>query len=307
MPRKKGSAGRPGGLDEARELVALVASLSEAGDALTAEAVSSRLGVSAERAEKLVALVLTASGSDGARLPLVEEAGEVTMLLTRGMRGRAVRLTRDETVALEAALERLGVSADDPLRKRVEGALDPSSLDASLVRRLVASERDPLLAEAISTCARALAERHGLRLSYLRDGSDRPEIRHVSPRRLRCEDETWYLEAYDLDRAGERTFRLDRMRELEVSAEARRVPSDAGASPAHMVQITFDDSRLLDALPWHELAVLEQDDEHAVAETPFYGGQWLVRMVAACGGSAHVDDPGLAALVTDYARTQLDL
>ena len=305
MPRKKGSAGRPGGLDEARELVALVASLSEAGDALTAEAVAARLGVSMERAEKLVALGLTASGSDGARLPLVEEDGEVTMLLTRGMRGRAVRLTRDETVALEAALERLGVGADDPVRLQVEGALDPSSLDASIARRLVASERDPLLAETISTCARALVERRGLRFSYRRGGTDRPEPRHVFPRRLRCEDEAWYLEAYDLGRAGERTFRLDRMHKAEVSADVEGTPSTPEAQPSQMVRITFDDPRLLEVLPWHELSILERDESHAVAQTPFYGGQWLVRMVAACGGDAHVDDPGLAALVVDYARVQL--
>lgn len=305
MPRKKGSAGRPGGLDEARELVALVASLSEAGDALTAEAVADRLGVSMERAEKLVGLVLTASGSGGARLPLVEEGGGVTMLLTRGMRGRAVRLTRDETVALEAALERLGVDAGDPLRTRVEAALDPTPLDESLVRRLVSGEGDPRLAGTISTCAQALAERRGLRFSYRRGGAGRPEPRHVSPRRLRSEGEAWYLEAYDLDRMGERTFRLDRMCEVEISSADVKAPAEADGGPTRTVRITFDDPDLLEALPWHELVVLERDDEHAIAQTPFYGGQWLVRMVAACGGDAHVDDPGLEALVADYARAQL--
>ena len=48
MSARPRGAGRPGALDEARELVALVASLSEAGDALTLDAVSSRLGVSPE-------------------------------------------------------------------------------------------------------------------------------------------------------------------------------------------------------------------------------------------------------------------
>lgn len=228
------------------------------------------------------------------------------MLLTRGMRGRAVRLTRDETVALEAALERLGVDVGDPLRSRVKDALDLSPVDASLVRRLVASEGDPLLAGAISTCARALAERRGLCFSYQREGAGRSGLRHASPRRLRCDGEVWYLEAYDLDRAGERTFRLDRMREVEISADAGTAPASPDEAASRLVRITFDDPRLVDALPWHELSVLEQDDEHAVAETPFYGGQWLVRMIAACGGSAHVDDPDLADLVTAYARTQLN-
>lgn len=310
MPRRKGAGGRPGGLDEARELVALVASLSEAGDALTADAVAARLGVSSERAEKLVGLVLTSAAAGGTRLPLVEEDDGVTMLLTRGMRGRAVRLTREETVALEAALERLGVAEGDPLRGRLEGALSPAGPDEGLVRRLVTGEKDPALAKTISACARALAEHRDLRFSYRRGGTGPAEGRRVSPRRLRCEDDAWYLEAYDLDRAGERTFRLDRMSEVQAAARgdaaAGRTPcAGRPAQPARMVRITFDDPHYLKLLPWHELSVLERSDGRAVAETPFFGGPWLVRMIAACGGSAHVEDPELAALVADYAREQL--
>ncbi|HBG3383148.1 TPA: hypothetical protein KQB18_004396, partial [Clostridioides difficile] len=60
MPRRA-SAGRIGAVDEARELVALVSSLSEAGDALSAKAVAARLGTTPERAEKLIGLVGTSS------------------------------------------------------------------------------------------------------------------------------------------------------------------------------------------------------------------------------------------------------
>ena len=45
MPTRSPGAGRPGSLDEARELVALVSSLSDAGDSLSAAAVAERLGV----------------------------------------------------------------------------------------------------------------------------------------------------------------------------------------------------------------------------------------------------------------------
>ena len=124
MPPKMVAAGG-GALGEARELVALVASLSEAGDALTAQAVASKLGVSLERAEKLIELVLTASVGDGLGLPLIEEKDGVSLLTSRGVRGRRLRLTRAETVALLAALDRMGTSGADELRDAlyVYGAL----------------------------------------------------------------------------------------------------------------------------------------------------------------------------------------
>ena len=59
MTSRRSGAGRPGSLDEARELVTLISSLSDAGDSLSADAVAERLGIDAEEAEKLVALVLS--------------------------------------------------------------------------------------------------------------------------------------------------------------------------------------------------------------------------------------------------------
>ena len=139
MPRRT-STGRIGAVDEARELVALVSSLSEAGDALSAEAVAARLGTTPERAEKLIGLVGTSSSSGGIGLPLtLEEDGEATLAFSGGVRGRRLRLTRGETVALSAALERLGVSPDDLLRGRLEAALGAEPVREDLVRRVVGS------------------------------------------------------------------------------------------------------------------------------------------------------------------------
>ena len=53
MCARRTGAGRPGALDTAHELVPLVSSLSEAGDALSSDAVAERLGVDEGEAEKL--------------------------------------------------------------------------------------------------------------------------------------------------------------------------------------------------------------------------------------------------------------
>lgn len=319
MPRKPSSAGRHGALDEARSLVALVASLSESGDALSAEAVSSRLGVTAERAQTLIDLVCTAHTSAETPLPLVadEAAGEISLdLVPESLRGRRLRLTRGETLALLAALERLGVAADDPLRTRLESSLSESAPDRALVERLLApdsaGEKDHLSSTLVA-CARARVHREALSFRYRKasDAHAREEERHVAPSALRHEDAAWYLDGFDLDRQGERTFRVDRMANVRPIGPpsrhgAARPPEGDSAADARHVTLTFSDPRYLDLLDWHELDVEPHADRDPVrATTPHYGGPWLARMVAACGGTVTTDDPALDAEVARYARQLL--
>lgn len=304
MPRKPREIGRPGALDEARELVALLASLSEAGDALTARAVAERLGVSEERARHLMTLVMTSVAGDGAALPLVEDGSdELALVFSGGMRGRAVRLTRGETAALEAALAKLGISEDDPLRARLAGALAHEPWNPDLVRRHLATDEVSAHSDALATCSRALARREGLAFRYASPSAP-AGARHVRPTALRHEDGAWYLDAYDLGRAGDRTFRLDRMSDVRT-VHAEEVPQQGEKNPRRRVRIRLDDPALADQLDWHDAFVTPCPDGSAEVELPFYGGPWLARMVAACGKSAHLEDAELAESSRAAARELL--
>lgn len=302
MPR---NAGRKGSIDEARELVALASSLSEAGDALTADAVAHRLGTSRQRAEKLIDLVATATTSGGVGLPLVEDGrGEVTLITGAGVRGARLRLSRAETTALLAALDRIGVPADDPLREALGPSLPDGALDVGTVARALGGSRRGG-GPALRTCSRALLRGYELRFSYARVGESAHRDRRVAPEGLRFEDDVWYLDAHDLDRREERTFRLDRMERVEAVRPAAAAPRRV-AREARTVTLTFRDPALLEALPWHDLHVTDAEKDGAVAaQTPYYGGMWLPRMVAACGGAVTCDDPEVSALARDYAREQL--
>ena len=311
MPRSRPAAGRPGAVGEARELVTLVSSLSEAGDGLSVEAISSRLGVTQERARKLLALVMSASDGDAAPLPLVEDGPEeVSLVSDDGTRGRAVRLTRAEALALAAALERIGMDEDDPARRAVERALFASPVDEADVRRLLGTEGTTEGA-VLSTCAAAINGRRAVTFLYRGAEDHEAARRTVLPRGLRSEEGAWYLDAWDLDRRGERSFRLDRMSGAEV---AGAIPPDATGEAeaaaanetAREVTVTFSDPRYLTTLPWHALTVTEQRDDGTVeARIPYYGGDWLPRMLAACGGTATTDDEELTDNVRAYAQNMI--
>ena len=306
MPRRSGKAGRPGSLEEARELVALVGSLSEAGDALTPEAVSAGLGVSLERAERLIELVLTATIGDDARLPLVEEGGGVTLLLSEGVRGRRLRLTRSETVALVAALHELGVDEVDPLLGRLRSSLDEGALDPRLVRDALTAGAAAGAATELGTCAAALAQGRELSFLYRKAGAAVGERRQVRPVGLRHEDSAWYLDAHDVARDDERTFRVDRMSETRLLGRSEPLPTRCHER-AREVELLFSDARYLRLLPWHRLRVEEADEQGRIrAHTPYYGGDWLPRMVAACAGTVTTSDPEVSARAVSYAASWED-
>ncbi|MCK2244512.1 MULTISPECIES: YafY family protein [unclassified Crossiella] len=78
--------------------------------------------------------------------------------------------------------------------------------------------RTPVDAEALLTLARACRDEVEAGFDYPSHGEVRR--RRVEPYRLVASDRHWYLLAYDLDRDGWRSFRVDRM--AEVAARAWR-------------------------------------------------------------------------------------
>lgn len=306
MDSKKNRVGRPGAAEVARNLLSLAASLSEQGDFVSVEATEKRLGCSPAQARKLYALLTNIAANPGGIAAYEDEEGLV--MGAGGSRGRALRLDAKETIALVSALQRLGVEEDHPLRAKLQGSLAEGAADAALISRMLAAKPDAGDTRTLTTCTGAIAALRDLTFEY-RKPDAAPELRRVRPERLSQEDGFWYLHGLDLDKRAERVFRMDRM--AAVADVARNGDGDLGsaadAPEVRRVRLAFRDRRFLALFAWPGLELEEGPDANgdAVGTLPYYGGMWLPRQVAGCGGMVSVDDAEVASLARSYARELL--
>lgn len=100
--------------------------------------------------------------------------------------------------------------------------LTSSTLDADAVRDRPSTQTIAALAEATTASGR-------VRFSY-RDQHDRPSTRFVDPYRQVFRHDHWYLLGFDVDRDDWRTFRLDRVNDVERvdgTYTRRELPADS--------------------------------------------------------------------------------
>ncbi|MFF4397919.1 helix-turn-helix transcriptional regulator [Streptomyces sp. NPDC001480] len=140
----------------------------------------------------------------GAELPPLLLDDDEAVAVAVGLRtaaGQGIEGIGETSVRALAKLEQV---LPTRLRRRV-GALN--AFTVPMLRGPQPSAVDPAVLTELANLCRD-AER--LRFDYLaHDGT--PGRRTVEPHRLVCTERRWYLVAWDLDRAGWRTFRVDRV------------------------------------------------------------------------------------------------
>ena len=317
-------AGRPGGTTKARRLVALIGALSEQGDLVDAEVVAARLGCSLDEAREMLSLLFDASDAEGAlRLPLVaDDSYAHARLGFATTRGHPVRLTRDETLAVLAALSRIGASPDDALVSHLIASLAAPSVRPDEIEAALATSRtrlSPVDRATLTTCSQALADAADLRFSYT-DTRGEKSLRTLTPDHLYTEDGYWYLRGFDHTRAAGRTFRIDRMDDAEAvspelwptddrtaagtDADAHNAAADAHdaiTTPAAAEAcIRVLDDTVLDLFAWPQARIVRTRTATYVVARDF-GGVWLPRRLAACAGMTEVYDETLASRIQSYS------
>lgn len=307
MTQPTKGAGRDGSLPMLRALLIIASRLREEGDCLSAASVKRLLGIPYPEAQSYLAALFDVGDARHERyLPLSGDTDKATLVATPDCSCRELRFSRLETMALAAALDLAGISCDNPLRKRVmrSFAYQPSQDDGFPE---TARPSHPIPTENLYRCAAAIVGERPLSFDYQGTRDTAPRTRRVKPAALNPNDGRWTLDAYDLDADGDRTFYLANMTKLALLGEAlpRDASLDAADATRRVVELRFSDRHMLDLFDWPDLEILRETDGAVEARIPFYGGPWLVRRIAAGGGSITTTDAELASMVRDYAKSQL--
>jgi predicted DNA-binding transcriptional regulator YafY len=179
------------------------------------------------------------------------------------------------------------------------------------IPEVVADVLEPGEGRFVAEGRRAVAAGRRVVLAYQGRADDAPQRREIDPWALHVVDGSWYLQGHD-HKAGElRTFRLDRVADLEVTDEPASVPAPEVLPPPRYapgpddleveLELTVAARWLLDAVDVDEVA--DHPDGGARVRLRTDAPSWLARLVLTAGGDAVVvAPPSLQAEVAGLAR-----
>lgn len=232
---------------------------------------------------------------------------------------RPLRLTASEATSLLVALRALadtpGVADTDAVRRalvKVEDAVGQAQ-PAGVVVGLEGSQDVPA-SDVFASVQDAVTRNKALRMRYYTASRDEISERTVDPMRLLLIDGHRYLEAWCRSAEGVRLFRLDRIDDLAVLAEAAVPPPEAEPAdfstglfrpmpdqPSAVLVLEREARWVAEYYPMDELA--ELGSGRARVRMRYSDRAWMVRLVLGLGGQAYVHRPSdLASEVRQRAH-----
>ena len=322
------------------EDIAIICALSLDGSTTSPADLAALLSMSEQRARDALSALgteaVTAATNDevvGPVLPLCStgDGGAVARIEAPGaLRCKPLRLTHAQAQACAAAFEQLGLSEEHELRRRVEAAffpLDDSKLTYvhALDARAEVHPTTPSTAPskpfaALMTCAGSIAQAsvdpHDatsvsapvVQFRYRGTNDLTQRSRRIVPVALRIHEQEWLVDGFDIDARAQRTFRLVRMEQPELTDQSRTVPTAAGNRPdGGRVSLTCAPAVAKQVLAWEGAQLVSSNDERAVIDVPYFRGDWLPRHVLALGREVTHHDKRLADEMRDIAAADLKL
>jgi len=210
----------------------------------------------------------------------------------------------------------------EPLRERLRSLLESADHSFDEIRRRVRifhmGRRAPPL-KCFEAAAAALLNRRQLGIQYYSRASSETTERTVSPQRLVCYRESWYLDAWCHLRAGLRSFAVDGMRRAEVldapAKECREIELDRELAASYGIfsgratawaklRFTPARARWVAAETWHpkQRAAYESDGSY-VLEFPYGDDRELIGDILRHGAEVEVLAP---AALRGRCRKELD-
>jgi proteasome accessory factor BC len=287
-------------------LAGLLIEAAKAGGRLSVADVRDRLELSTEELREDIDVLNVVNFGGGTYVLYAEIQGdeiEVDSEPYGDSFARPARLLPLEAKALVAAIDLFGdhlpQTGLQTAREKIVKALghDPSEEGLEIAS---SGGGDSDVARTVNE---AIAERKVLELHYYKENEDQFTKREVEPYRLENGREGWYVECYDLGREAIRHFKLDRIKEANLSGEGfeprPEVEEIAGVEGwmADGEVPTADVARVWvspDRARWlrEERTVVEElSDGAVIVEVPYAGTSWLVREILRGAGDLVVLEP----------------
>ncbi len=230
---------------------------------------------------------------------------------------RPARLLPVEAKALVAAIDLIGdhlpQGALSSARDKIVAALGADPMEQGL-QVAKAGADDAGIARIVSE---AIESRRLLRLDYYKSNEDEFSERVVEPYALINGQEGWYVASFDPARGDVRHFRLDRVREAEVTdehfeprpevdpaADVDGWPRTGEVPASRIARVWVSPERARWAREERTVSA-ELEDGSIVIELPFAGNDYLVRAVLEEAGDAAVIEPADARAAVRDAVAKL--
>lgn len=225
-----------------------------------------------------------------------------------------LKLSAVEAGALSLALLSLGSVADPATAEVVERVLAKLQGAAAGTPAPVAITHEPDRAHRlVRDVSRALRTDHQVRLTYWVTSRDEVTERVVDPHHLEQVDGEQYLRGWCHRAGAERSFRMDRVLDLEVTDHARQVPPDDPRVVAAPREATPVMLRLARPAHWmvdhyRVRSVTELPDDVLEVELEVWDVAWLERLLLRLAPHVlRVDPPALAARMSERVAAVLAL
>ena len=204
------------------------------------------------------------------------------------------RLTPLEARAIRLALEFVGpmvrAEAHTPL-DRVRRKLEETFGQFELVQTPEPHDDGGDEERLVETLSQGIGEHRLVEFEYLKEGEETPSTRLVEPYRLERRLPYWYVHTWSRTSDGERSFRLDRMRNARLAVdtyEPREGFDPREFSHAQTIRILYSP----EVARWEvERGARALADGSALAERTVGSTDWLVGEVFANRGEAVVLEP----------------
>jgi predicted DNA-binding transcriptional regulator YafY len=236
-------------------------------------------------------------GLGGGDLFEVELVGDRIVVRMADELRRPLRPTPREALRLVLTVDAVAEALGDEL-PALRSAV--AKVRAALgIPELVADVLEPGEGRFVSDARRAVASGRRIVLAYQGRADDAPQRRELDPWALHVVDGSWYLQGHDHGVGELRTFRLDRVADLEVTDIPCEVAAPDVLPPPRyapgpddlevVLDLTVAGRWLLDAVDVDELT--EREGGAARVRLRTDAPSWIARLVLTAGGDAVVVDP----------------